>query len=47
MGKESARFLKILFSLSFLALSVTPELKITDRGLIDVSEFRVIPLEAP
>jgi adenine deaminase len=34
-------------TLSFLALPVIPELKITDRGLVDVSEFRVIPLEAP
>jgi len=34
-------------TLSFLALPVIPELKITDQGLVDVSEFRVIPLEAP
>jgi len=30
--------------LSFLALSVIPELKITDRGLVDVSRFEVVPL---
>lgn len=33
-------------TLSFLALPVIPELKITDRGLVDVSEFRIIPLDA-
>ena len=31
--------------LSFLALSVIPELKITDRGLIDVNRFEVVPLK--
>jgi adenine deaminase len=34
-------------TLSFLALPVIPELKITDKGLVDVSQFRIIPLEAP
>ena len=33
-------------ALSFLALPVIPELRITDRGLVDVSEFRIIPPEA-
>jgi adenine deaminase len=33
-------------TLSFLALSVIPKLKITDRGLIDVDEFDVVPLQA-
>jgi len=32
-------------TLSFLALSVIPELKITDRGLVDVTAFRLVPLE--
>ena len=31
-------------TLSFLALPVIPELRITDQGLVDVSEFRTIPL---
>lgn len=31
--------------LSFLALSVIPELKITDRGLVDVNRFEVVPLK--
>jgi len=33
-------------TLSFLALSVIPKLKITDRGLIDVDAFDVVPLQA-
>ncbi len=31
-------------SLSFLALSVIPELKITDQGLVDVGRFEIVPL---
>ena len=33
-------------SISFLALSVIPDLKLTDRGLVDVKNFRHLPLEA-
>jgi adenine deaminase len=33
-------------TLSFLALSVIPELKITDRGLVDVGRFQIVPLAA-
>jgi adenine deaminase len=29
-------------SLSFLALPVIPKLKITDRGLFDVDQFRFV-----
>ena len=32
-------------TLSFLSLSVIPDLKITDRGLVDVGAFRLVPLE--
>lgn len=32
-------------TLSFLALSVIPELKITDRGLVDVNRFEIVPLK--
>ena len=32
-------------TLSFLALSVIPHLKITDRGLVDVDRFQIVPLE--
>jgi adenine deaminase len=31
--------------LAFLALSVIPELKLTDRGLVDVGAFELVPLE--
>jgi adenine deaminase len=32
-------------TMSFLALSVIPALKITDRGLVDVERFELVPLE--
>jgi adenine deaminase len=31
--------------LAFLSLSVIPALKITDRGLVDVERFEIVPLE--
>ena len=31
-------------TLSFLALPVIPELKITDKGLVDVARFTTVPL---
>jgi adenine deaminase len=31
-------------TLSFLALPVIPELKLTDIGLVDVNKFKVVPL---
>lgn len=31
-------------TLSFLALPVIPELKLTDRGLVDVAAFDFVPL---
>jgi adenine deaminase len=34
-------------TLSFLALSVIPALKITDQGLVDVERFELVGLEAP
>jgi adenine deaminase len=30
--------------LSFLALPVIPELKLTDKGLVDVNQFKIVPL---
>jgi adenine deaminase len=33
-------------TMSFLALSVIPKLKITDHGLVDVDRFEIVPLEA-
>jgi adenine deaminase len=31
-------------ALSFLALPVIPRYKLTDRGLVDVEGFRIVPL---
>lgn len=31
-------------ALSFLALPVIPELKITDKGIVDVTKFKIVPL---
>jgi len=31
--------------LSFLALPVIPELKLTDKGLVDVNQFQIVPLQ--
>jgi adenine deaminase len=31
-------------TLSFLCLPVIPELKLTDKGLVDVNAFRFVPL---
>jgi adenine deaminase len=33
--------------LAFLALSVIPSLKLTDRGLVDVDRFELVPLAVP
>ena len=33
-------------TMAFLALSVIPSLKITDRGLVDVDRFQLVPLQA-
>jgi adenine deaminase len=32
-------------TLSFLALSVIPALKITDQGLVDVERFAIVPFD--
>jgi len=31
-------------AMSFLALPVIPELKLTDKGLVDVTQFKIVPL---
>jgi len=33
-------------AMSFMALSVIPELRLTDRGLVDTVNFELVPLEA-
>ena len=40
-----ATLLSPFMAMSFLALSVIPELKITDRGLVDTVKFELVPLE--
>jgi adenine deaminase len=45
LGEAGVTLSSPLMALSFLALSVIPALKITDRGLIDVEASRVVPLE--
>ena len=30
--------------LSFLSLPVIPELKLTDKGLVDVNQFKIVPV---
>jgi adenine deaminase len=34
-----------VMTMSFMALSVVPQLKLTDRGLVDVDRFELVPLE--
>ncbi len=48
---ESARGLGVtlpapFMAMSFMALSMIPELRITDRGLVDTVRFELVPLEA-
>ena len=44
--RSSAATLEAPFQhLAFLALSVIPSLKLTDRGLVDVDRFELVPLE--
>jgi adenine deaminase len=46
-ARESGVLLENPFlTLSFMTLPLIPELKLTDKGLVDVSQFRIIPLEA-
>lgn len=44
--KLGCRLQNPFLALSFLTLPVIPELKITDKGLVDVPNFQIIPLEA-
>jgi len=39
-----AKMDNVFMTLSFLALPVIPELKITNRGIVDVNSFSIIPL---
>ncbi len=44
LGEQGVAIEAPFMTLSFLALSVIPALKITDRGLVDVEAFRLVPL---
>ena len=38
------KLLDPFMSLSFISLPVIPELKLTDKGLVDVNQFKIVPL---
>ena len=44
-GEMGATLPSPLMAMSFLALSVVPELKLTDRGLVDTVRFELVPLQ--
>ncbi len=44
LGEQGVRDPAPFMTLSFLALSVIPSLKITDQGLVDVDRFQLVPL---
>jgi adenine deaminase len=44
LAEQGVGIVSPFMSLSFLALSVIPSLKITDRGLVDVDRFEIVPL---
>jgi adenine deaminase len=44
LREQGVRDAAPFMTLSFLALSVIPALKITDRGLVDVERFEIVPL---
>jgi OHCU decarboxylase len=46
LGEQGVTLDAPFMTLSFLALSVIPSLKITDHGLVDVDAFRLVPLDA-
>jgi adenine deaminase len=45
LAEQGVRDRAPFMTLSFLALSVIPALKITDRGLVDVDRFELVPLD--
>lgn len=46
LGEQGVAVDAPFMTLSFLALSVIPDLKLTDQGLVDVVRARVVPLVA-
>ncbi len=47
VSELGARLPAPFMAMSFLALSVIPELKLTDHGLVDTINFELVPLAAP
>ena len=47
MGSSASSLNNPNMQLSLLALAVIPELRISDLGLVDVREFKLIPLFDP
>jgi adenine deaminase len=43
-GALGSRLNDPFMTMSFLALEVIPHLKLTDRGLVDVDQFKLVPL---
>ncbi|MBW1782903.1 MAG: adenine deaminase [Deltaproteobacteria bacterium] len=43
-SKLGCRLEEPFMALSFLALPVIPELKLTDKGLVDIARFEIVPL---
>jgi adenine deaminase len=43
-SKRPRTRLRAFMAMSFLALEVMPSLKLTDRGLVDVDRFEIVPL---
>jgi adenine deaminase len=46
-AKLGCRVKEPFMALSFMALSVIPELKLTDLGLVDVNQFKIVDLFEP
>lgn len=44
VAKLGCKVKEPFMALSFMALSVIPELKLTDRGLVDVNQFKIVEL---
>jgi adenine deaminase len=44
LSNYSVKFKHIFMTLSLISLPVIPEIRITDKGLIDVKKGKIIPL---
>jgi len=43
---QISRNVEPIMTLCFMSLAVIPEIKLTDKGLFDVTQFKFIPIEA-